>query len=113
MARHVDPVAVTPTVNPWLTNKHHHDPLDGALTGASGPRVYTMSGYDWTDRYPLIVSAASKIKSAAIIDAEAAIVGPDGVTDFEALHSRERNVQAVTYAFDLMMLDGDDWRDGA
>ena len=73
-------------------------------------RLFTMTGYDWSDRYPLIVAAASKIKGAAIIDAEAAVVGTGGVTDFEALQGRGRNAEAVGYAFDLMMLDGEDWR---
>src|ERR1043165_955418 len=78
--------------------------------GPKSVRLYTMSGYDWTDRYPLIIEAASKLKGMAIIDAEAAIVGPHGVSDFEALHNRERNGEAVAWAFDLMMLNGEDLR---
>ena len=33
-------------------------------------RLYTMSGADWSERYPLIVKAAACIKGSAIIDAE-------------------------------------------
>jgi bifunctional non-homologous end joining protein LigD len=56
------------------------------------------------------VNAASKVKNSAIIDAEAAVIGPDGVSDFEALHDRQRNNEAVAFAFDLMMLDAEDLR---
>jgi bifunctional non-homologous end joining protein LigD len=45
-----------------------------------------------------------------IIDAEAVIQGPEGVTDFEALHGRTRNADAFAYVFDLLMLDGTDLR---
>jgi bifunctional non-homologous end joining protein LigD len=69
-----------------------------------------MSGYDWTDRYPLIVAAASRLKSSMIIDAEAVIQGPNGAADFEALHGRTRNAEAFAYVFDLLMLEGDDLR---
>jgi ATP-dependent DNA ligase len=79
-------------------------------TGPDGVRLYTMTGYDWTDRYPQIVAAASKLKGAAIIDAEAVVMGADGVADFEALHGRSHYADAVAFGFDLMMLDGEDLR---
>ena len=74
--------------------------------GSDGVRLYTISGYDWTDRYPQIVAAASRLKSSMILDAEACIAAPDGVTDFEALQGRERNAEAFAYVFDLLMLEG-------
>jgi bifunctional non-homologous end joining protein LigD len=89
--------------------KHDGYRIQIHVTG-NGVRLYTMSGYDWTDRYPLIVNAARKFKGTAIIDAEAAIVGAEGISDFEALHNRSRNAEAVAFAFDLMMLDGKDTR---
>jgi hypothetical protein len=78
-------------------------------TGPDGVRIYTMTGHDWTDRYPLIASAAAKLKGSAI-DAEAAIVDADGMTDFDALHDRQRNAEAVAFGFDMMMLDCIDLR---
>jgi hypothetical protein len=44
------------------------------------------------------------------IDGEAVVVGPDGLTDFEALRRRGAGDVAVLYAFDLIELDGDDLR---
>lgn len=79
-------------------------------TGQAGVRLYTMSGYDWTDRFPQIAAAAAALRGSAIIDAEVAIARTDGVTDFEALHGRQRNGDATAYAFDLMMREGEDVR---
>src|SRR5262245_40936220 len=69
-----------------------------------------MNGADWSKRFPLIVESAAKINSAAIIDAEVVWIGSDGVTDFDALHSRVNDRTAVALAFDLLALDGEDLR---
>jgi bifunctional non-homologous end joining protein LigD len=114
-ATFIDPCLPTkvqsaPTGNTWAHEiKHDGYRIQIHVTNAD-VRLYTMSGYDWTDRYPLIVNAARKLKGAAIIDAEAAILGADGISDFEALHNRTRNAEAVAFAFDVMMLDGRDVR---
>ena len=73
-------------------------------------RLYTMNGADWSDRYPLIVAEAARIKSPAILDAEVVCSDKDGVPDFGLLHSRCFDHVAVACAFDLLMLDGDDLR---
>ena len=69
-----------------------------------------MNGADWSARYPLIVKAAARIKGSAIIDAEVVCLDDQGVADFDALHSRAWDHEAVACAFDLLMLDGDDLR---
>ena len=69
-----------------------------------------MNAADWTARYPLIVKEAARIKSSAIIDAEVVCARSDGVTDFEALHSRTSDHQAIACGFDLLMFNGDDLR---
>ena len=51
-------------------------------------RLYTMTGVDWTDRYPRVVAAAGRLKHRAVLDAEAVYPGPDGIADFDALYSR-------------------------
>ena len=73
-------------------------------------RLYTMTGVDWTDHYPLIVESAARIKGSAILDAEACVQGADGVTDFAKLHARGDDAGVMAYAFDVMMKDGDDVR---
>ena len=52
-------------------------------------RLFTRRGYDWTDRYPAIARAAAKLRAKSFtIDGEAALCGPDGVANFDALHRR-------------------------
>ncbi|WP_247447720.1 hypothetical protein [Bradyrhizobium sp. 197] len=43
-----------------------------------------------------------------IIDGEAVILGIDGISDFNALHSRKHEVQL--YVFDVLAMGGDDLR---
>jgi bifunctional non-homologous end joining protein LigD len=73
-------------------------------------QFYTMNGADWSKRYPLVLNEAARIKGTAILGAEVVWIGPDGVADFDALHSRVNDQSAIACAFDLLMLDGDDLR---
>ncbi len=73
-------------------------------------RLFTRSGYDWTDRYQLITSAAAELACDATIDGEAVVCDDDGIADFERLHSRLYNGRAFLWAFDLLQLDGEDLR---
>ena len=51
-------------------------------------RLITRGGYDWNKRYPWIVAAARKIgQKRFVLDGEAVVLGVDGVSDFDALHS--------------------------
>jgi bifunctional non-homologous end joining protein LigD len=72
-------------------------------------RPFTRRGYDWTDRYPAIASAAAKLRAKSFtIDGEAVVVGADGIAMFEALHRRHKAADAMLYAFDLLALNGED-----
>jgi bifunctional non-homologous end joining protein LigD len=74
-------------------------------------RLITRNGYDWTKRYPWIVESALKNRiKQFVIDGEAVILGVDGVSDFNALHSGKHNDEVQLYAFDILTLDGDDLR---
>jgi ATP-dependent DNA ligase len=75
-------------------------------------RLLTRRGYDWSDRYPLIVEAAPRLRRTSfVIDGEAVVLGPDGISDFDALHGGRRNADVRLYAFDLLSDDGVDMRD--
>jgi bifunctional non-homologous end joining protein LigD len=75
-------------------------------------RLFTRRGYDWSNRYPLITQAALRVrKTAFVIDGEAVVLGPDGISDFDALYGGKRNDEATLYAFDLLSYDGVDLRD--
>jgi len=62
-------------------------------------RLITRGGYDWTKRFPWIVEAASKNRQRQfIVDGEAVILGLDGISDFNALHSGKHNDEVQLYA---------------
>ena len=72
-------------------------------------RLFTKNGHDWTSRFPWIVESALKNRiKHFVIDGEAVILGVDGVSDFDALHSGKHNDEVQLYAFDMLAGDGDD-----
>jgi bifunctional non-homologous end joining protein LigD len=73
-------------------------------------RLYTMKGYDWSDRYPLIIEEAARLNVTAIMDAEVVCTDGKGVPTFEMLHSRCNDHLAFACAFDLLMLGGEGLR---
>ncbi|MGY8676631.1 RNA ligase family protein [Bradyrhizobium sp. UFLA05-153] len=74
-------------------------------------RLITRGGYNWTSRYPWIVEAARKIRQTHfVLDGEAVVLGVDGVSDFNALHSRKYDDQVQYCAFDILAESGDDLR---
>jgi ATP-dependent DNA ligase len=65
-------------------------------------------GYDWTQRFPWIAEAALKNRQQQfVIDGEAVVLGVDGISDFNALHSRKHDHDVQLYAFDILALGGD------
>jgi bifunctional non-homologous end joining protein LigD len=74
-------------------------------------RLFTRNGYDWTDRYPLIAEAALRNRSSSfVVDGEAVLLGVDGISDFNGLHSRRHDDEVQLYAFDVLALEGEDLR---
>ena len=45
-----------------------------------------------------------------MIDSEAVLLGVDGVSDFNGLHSRRHDAEVEFYAFDMLVSDGEDLR---
>ncbi|TWI73616.1 ATP dependent DNA ligase-like protein [Bradyrhizobium huanghuaihaiense] len=74
-------------------------------------RLLTRNGHNWTDCYPWILQAALKNREQNfVIDGEAVVLGVDGVADFNTLHSRNHDDEVQLYAFDILMLGGEDLR---
>ena len=72
-------------------------------------RLLSKSGLDWTKRYPWIVETARKIrKKQFILDGEAVVLGVDGISNFNGLHSRQDDEEVQLYAFDCLAYNGDD-----
>ena len=74
-------------------------------------RLFTRNGHDWSERYPRIVEAALRNRNSSFaIDGEAVLLGGDGRSDFNGLHSRRHDAEVEFYAFDMLVSDGDDLR---
>jgi bifunctional non-homologous end joining protein LigD len=73
-------------------------------------RLFTRNGYDWTKRYPWVEAALKNRMKHFVIDGEAVILGVDGRSDFNALHSGKHNEEVQLSAFDMLASDGDDMR---
>jgi bifunctional non-homologous end joining protein LigD len=73
-------------------------------------RLFTRNGHDWSDRFPLIVEAALRSRvSSFVIDGEAVLLGVDGRSDFNGLYSRKHNDEVQFYAFDVLMMQAEDY----
>ena len=74
-------------------------------------RLFTRNGHDWSDRYPRIVEAALRNRNSSfVIDGEAVLLGVDGVSDFNGLHSRKHDAEIELYPLTCLVSDGDDLR---
>src|ERR1700710_2768401 len=105
------PSKQVPTGPEWLHEIKH----DGyrLIVQRDGDRVrlFTRNSHDWSERYPLIVEAALRNRSKSfVIDGEAVLLGVDGISDFNALHTRRHDDEVQFYAFDVLGLEGDDLR---
>ena len=103
-------VAKEPPSGPGWAHELKHDGYRLQIHVRDGRvRLYTMNGNDWTKRYPRIVEEAARLRAPLIIDAEVVHLSADGVPDFDTLHSRTADENAVALAFDLL-LSGEDIR---
>ncbi|MCJ9702187.1 hypothetical protein MOV74_13900 [Bradyrhizobium sp. SHOUNA76] len=71
-------------------------------------RLIARNGHNWTDRYPWIVASALKNREQQfVVEGEAVVLGVDGISDFNALHSRKHDEEVPFYAFDILALGGE------
>jgi bifunctional non-homologous end joining protein LigD len=73
-------------------------------------RLFTINGADWSKRYPRIIAEAARFKHSAVIDAEVVCLDGKGTAQFDLLHSRLNDGDAIAVAFDLLMFNGDEMR---
>ncbi|MBR1236959.1 DNA ligase [Bradyrhizobium sp. AUGA SZCCT0177] len=103
--------AKVPSSKNWLHEIKHDGYRLIVQREANRVRLFTRNGFDWSDRYPLITEAALRIRSTSfVLDGEAVLLGVDGISDFDGLHSRKHNDEVQFYAFDMLVTDGDDIR---
>jgi ATP-dependent DNA ligase len=59
-------------------------------------RLLSRKGTDYAHRYPWIAEAALKNRQKhLVVDGEAVVLGVDGTSDYNALHSRKHDHEAV------------------
>jgi bifunctional non-homologous end joining protein LigD len=76
-------------------------------------RLITRNQLDWTARYSQIATAAKSLAAeSAVLDGELVALDAQGVSRFQFLQNAAANrlQPLVFYAFDLLYLDGKDWR---
>jgi ATP dependent DNA ligase domain len=101
-----------PPVGPQWAHEIKHDGYRLIARKRDGRvRLFTRCGFDWTERYPRISAAVERLQPASVtIDGEAVVCDDAGVAVFEKLYSCTHGGEAFLYAFDLLELDGEDWR---
>jgi bifunctional non-homologous end joining protein LigD len=90
-------VDAVPAGDRWI----HEVKYDGyrilVAVGGGGAHAYTRSGLDWSDRFPSILSEASKLKVAsALIDGEAVVLDAQGRSSFQALQGALKGAPQVS-----------------
>ncbi len=72
--------------------------------------LFTRNGHDWTDRFPAVAAALSRLPvRTAWLDGEVIALDDDGQPDFQGLQNAFRGgapKNVAYYVFDLMHLDG-------
>ena len=102
-----------PSGKDWV----HEIKFDGyriqARVVAGKVTLKTRKGLDWTRRFGAVAKAFKGLPDG-VIDGEIVALDDQGAPDFAALQaalSEERTGNLVFFAFDLLFLDGEDWRE--
>jgi bifunctional non-homologous end joining protein LigD len=102
---------VPPSGPGWLHEIKHDGFRIMAREDAVGLRLITRNGNDFTDRFPLIAMAVSKLPvRSCLIDGEAIVCDENGLAVFDLIRRHGALASAVLCAFDLLEFDGQDLR---
>jgi bifunctional non-homologous end joining protein LigD len=96
----------------WLHEVKHDGYRLIARADQDGARVrlWSRNANDFTRHFTGIAEAVARIGIDCVLDGEAVIFHPDGHSDFAALRNREASSGAVLIAFDVLEVDGFDFR---
>jgi bifunctional non-homologous end joining protein LigD len=105
------PAKAPPSGPGWLHEIKHDGFRIVAQREVDKVRLVTRNGYDFTERYPLIVDAVQSLAvKSCVLDGEAIVVDQEGLSIFDLLRYRRHDHAATLCAFDLIELDGTDLR---
>jgi bifunctional non-homologous end joining protein LigD len=104
--------AETPPSGPDWIHEIKHDGFRLLIRrDAAGVRLITRAGNDFTARFPFVALAAAALEARSfLIDGEAIVTDERGLASFELLRRKRTHAAAVHCAFDLLELDGADFR---
>jgi bifunctional non-homologous end joining protein LigD len=105
-------LAKEPPAGPgWIHEIKHDGFRIIARRDAAGVRLVTRNGYNFADRFPLIVEAIAVLPaSSCVVDGEAIAVDENGLSVFDLIRYRRQDHAVTLCAFDLLELDGEDLR---
>jgi bifunctional non-homologous end joining protein LigD len=103
------PAKAPPSGPGWIHEIKHDGFRILARKDATGVRLITRNGNDFSSRFPLIATAVAELPvRSCLIDGEAIVCDENGLADFELI--RRDGERAELCAFDLLELDGRDLR---
>jgi bifunctional non-homologous end joining protein LigD len=81
-----------PTGSPWLYEIKYDGHRMMLIRDEDRVRLISRGGHDWARHFPLIVAAALRLRQRHfVIDGEVVVLDKDGVSDFDALASRNHD----------------------
>jgi ATP-dependent DNA ligase len=105
------PAERAPSGPEWIHEIKHDGFRLLARRDATGVRLITRKGNDFTGRFPFITLAVTALPTrSCLIDGEAVVCNDDGLAVFELIRRQRTSATAIHCAFDLLELDGEDLR---
>jgi bifunctional non-homologous end joining protein LigD len=105
------PAKAPPSGPGWIHEIKHDGFRILARKDATGVRLITRAGNDFSSRFPFIAMAVGKLPVRSCpIDGEAIVCDANGLAVFDLIRRHGALASAVLCAFDLLELDGQDLR---
>ena len=114
--RRFDPCLPRPAKKPpagagWIHEIKHDGFRIVAHRDGDRVRLITRNGYDFVDRFPLVVEAIAGLPvRSCVLDGEAIAVNNAGLSVFDLIRYRRQDHAVTLCAFDLLELNGADLR---
>jgi bifunctional non-homologous end joining protein LigD len=95
----------------WIHEIKHDGFRIIAYRDGDDVRLMTRKGYDFADRFPLIIDAIAALPArSCVIDGEAIACDENGLSVFDLLHHQRRDQIVMLCSFDLLTINGEDVR---
>lgn len=104
-------VAELPTSPEWIYEVKWDGYRGLAIKHGDASRLLSRNDKSLASEFPGVAAAIKTLRTrSALLDGEIVALTADGRPSFQALQDRTRATAIVYYAFDLLTLDGKDWR---